>query len=126
MQRLQYESSWEKALADKDREHIEQIFQETSRSNNEKLRFTPLWKAINYKGELLITCLVHNFCKNSLSFHNQKLCYSENNKIVAEHTFTLPNFSVKHETSMPWTFIFPVESIKGQIKLELGELEMEG
>ena len=123
MQKLQYESSWDKTLSNKDRKIIEGIFLETSLPNQNRIQFTSLWQAINHKGELLVTVLVHNFSHQVCSFINKKLRYLENNEIIAEHIFTLPSLTVQPETSMPWTFIFPVESLKSHGSLENGRLE---
>ncbi|MGE8080122.1 SLAP domain-containing protein [Peribacillus loiseleuriae] len=123
MQKLQYESSWDKTLSNKDRKIIEGIFLNTSLPNQNSIQFTSLWQAINHKGELLVTVLVHNFSHQVCSFMNKKLRYIENNDIFAEHTFTLPSLTVQPETSMPWTFIFPVESLNSHELLEDGRLE---
>lgn len=123
MQKLQYETSWDKTLSNKDRKIIEGIFLETSLPNQSLNQFTSLWQAINHRGELLVTVLVHNFSHQVCSFINKKLCYLENNEIIAEHIFTLPSLTVQPETSMPWTFIFPVESLRSHGSLENGRLE---
>ncbi|MFB5283138.1 SLAP domain-containing protein [Peribacillus sp. Hz7] len=123
MQKLQFEPSWDKTLSLKDRKRIEEIHSETSLSNPANMQLTPLWQATNHKGELLITVLVHNFSQQVLLFHNKKLRYIENKEIIAEHIFSLPALVIQQETSMPWTFIFPVESLKKPTTLEKGHLE---
>ncbi|USK68624.1 SLAP domain-containing protein [Peribacillus asahii] len=123
MQKLQFEPSWDKTLSPKDRKRIEKIHFETSLSNPANMQLTPLWQATNHKGELLITVLVHNFSQQVLLFHNKKLRYIENKEIIAEHIFSLPSLIIQRETSMPWTFIFPVESLKKPATLEKGHLE---
>ena len=123
MQKLHFESSWDKTLSSKDRKIIEEIHLETRLPNHNSVHLTTLWQARNHKGALLVTVLIHNFGQQVLSFHNNKLCYVENKEITAEYTFTLPSLIVQPETSMPWTFIFPVESLKNQVTLENGHLE---
>ncbi|MBA9028425.1 SLAP domain-containing protein [Peribacillus huizhouensis] len=123
MQKLQYESSWDKTLSNKDRKIIEEIFLETSLPKQSRFQFTSLWQAMNHKGELLVTVLVHNFSHQVCSFINKNLRYIEKNEIIAEHTFTLPSLTVQPETSMPWTFIFPIESLMSHGSLENGHLE---
>lgn len=124
MQKLQFELSWDKTLSIKDRERIKQAFLETSFSNHQDFQLTPLWEAFNHKGELLVTVLIHNFGKENLSFNNKKLCYFENNEIVAHNTFTLSKPIVEQETSMPWTFIFPAPSFFSHATLENGHIEI--
>ncbi|WP_342599881.1 SLAP domain-containing protein [Psychrobacillus sp. FSL H8-0483] len=124
MQKLEFESSWAKALSSKDREEIEKTFLETSNTENHDLLLSPIWQAINHKGELLITVLVHNFTQQAIAFNQTKLAYIENNKIIAEYTFTLPTLSIQPKVSMPWTFIFSVDSLKSTAKLNSGSLEI--
>ncbi|AZV43474.1 SLAP domain-containing protein [Peribacillus asahii] len=123
MQKLQFEPSWDKTLSPKDRKRIEEIYFETSLSNPANVQLTPLWQATNHKEELLVTVLVHNFSQQVLLFHNKKLRYIENKEIIAEYIFNLPSLVIQRETSMPWTFIFPVESLKNRATLEKGYLE---
>ncbi|HWO77344.1 MAG TPA: SLAP domain-containing protein [Bacillus sp. (in: firmicutes)] len=123
MQTLKFESSWDKTISAKDRQKIEHVFKNTSISKHTSIEFTPLWQAVNYKGELLVTVLVQNFSKHPQSFHNKKLRYAEDNEMVAEHLFTLPALVIEPETSMPWTFIFPAESLR-QPMFKTGYLEL--
>ena len=124
MQKLQFETSWEKAIASKDRELITNIFQNSNMVNGHSIRLEPIWEAMNYKGEVLITVLVHNFTDAELTIQNQKFTYRENETIIAEHIFTIPQLIVKPKTSMPWTFIFPIESLKMKEIIGNGRLEM--
>lgn len=112
MQKLKFEDSWDKTISEQDRERILDIFMETHDSSGHGVEFTPLWQAMNHKGELLVTVLVQNYSDHDLVFHNQKLCFTVNQEMVASHTFTIPALVLEGETSMPWTFIFPKESLK--------------
>ncbi|MCM3654753.1 SLAP domain-containing protein [Metabacillus litoralis] len=124
MQLLRFESSWDKTLSDKDRVMIQQFFLETNVANDESIQFIPLRQALNYKGDLLVTVLIHNFSKQIHLFQDKTLHYLENNKIVAEHIFTLPSLIIESKTSMPWTFIFPPHSLIGHLTLENARLEL--
>ena len=124
MQILKFEPSWEKAISINDRKLITDIFQSSNTQFNQSTRLKPIWEATNYKGEVLITILIHNFTNTTLTFRNQKLSYQEKNIVIAEHIFTVPQLVIKPKTSMPWTFIFPIESlyikeIQGNGKLEI-------
>lgn len=123
MQKLQFESAWDKTISENDRERIQQIFLETSPSHNRDIEFTPLWEAMNHKGELLVTVLVQNFSKQIISFHNENLQYWEDEKIVSTHSFTLPALMIESATSMPWTFIFPPASFYREPLLKNGQLK---
>lgn len=125
MQTLQFEPSWDKALSTKDRELIEGIFKESNSQTEKDIKLTQIWQAKNYKNELLITVLIHNFTDETLTFNETNLMYVENEQLIAEHTFTLPTLKIEPKSSMPWTFIFPVESQKGTATLENGILEIK-
>lgn len=125
MQKLQFESSWEHAIALKDRELITNIFQNSNTEDGQSIRLEPIWEAMNYKGEVLITVLIHNFSNTGLTFQNQKFTYIEKETIIAEHIFTVPQLIIKPKTSMPWTFIFPTESLEMKEIRRNGKLKME-
>lgn len=125
MQKLQFESSWEHAIALKDRELITNIFQNSNTEDGQSIRLEPIWEAMNYKGEVLITVLIHNFSNTGLTFQNQKFTYIEKETIIAEHIFTVPQLIIKPKTSMPWTFIFPTESLEMKEIRGNGKLKME-
>lgn len=124
MQQLEFESSWEKAIAIKDRELITKIFQNSNIINGNNIRLEPIWEALNYKGEVLITVLIHNFMDTQLTFQHQKFAYIEEETIITEHIFTIPQLMIKPKTSMPWTFIFPIESLRMKEIHGNGKLEM--
>lgn len=125
LQKLMFESSWDKALSSKDRKDIEAIFLETNENNLENIRLSPIWNAVNHRGELLITVLVHNFTQKTLTFNEKRLVYIENDEIVAESSFTLTTLVIPSKVSMPWTFIFPVECLKKPTEFENGHLEIK-
>ncbi|WP_226038533.1 SLAP domain-containing protein [Aquibacillus saliphilus] len=124
MQKLQFEQAWNKAIAEKDRERIEQTFEELKLTNNNAVQLTRLSQAKNYKGELLVTVLVNNTSDQPFFVNNTKVEYKENDQVMAKHTFTTSALVVQPKTSMPWTFIYPVESIDSKTMFENGELEI--
>lgn len=125
MQQLKLESSWDKALSSKDRTDIESIFLETNENNLENIRLSPIWNAVNHRGELLITVLIHNFTQKTLTFNEKRLVYIENDESVVESSFTLPTLVIPSKVSMPWTFIFPVNCLQKPAKFEKGHLEIK-
>lgn len=122
MQTLQFEASWDKTLSKKDRIMIEVLFESTKDPAGNSIRFTPIWEAENYKRELLITVLIHNFTETDLQFSGAKLRYEDGHKQFAEHIFTLPNVTIPSKVSMPWTFIFPADTRKRIVKPINGKL----
>lgn len=124
MQLLQFEASWDKALAAEDRQHIENLFNETKHLNSADIHFTPIREAINHKDELLVTVLVHNFSASPLDFINKRLIYSIQGKVIGENNFTLPALVIQPHVSMPWTFIFPKDNYLEQNSYEKGQLQI--
>ena len=122
MQILQFEASWDKALARKDREKIKELFHETKYKNSSRILFTPIREAINHKEELLVSVLVHNFMDHPLHFEETKLSYNVQEELLAVHSFTLPALVIPSKVSMPWTFIFPKGSFSSQNPVENGRL----
>lgn len=122
MQQLEFEASWDKALSAQDRSKIHEIFDETKELKSSDVLFTLIRKSMNYKNELLITVLVHNFTDTMMTFHNTRLVYSTTDLVVAEKEFTLPALTIPPKVSMPWTFIFneyKTNALKIHAKLQL-------
>ena len=124
MQQLQFEASWDKALAVQDRQNIERIFHETKHLNSSGIVFSPIREAINHREELLVSVVVHNFTDDSLTFHNTRLLYKIPGEVMANQAFTLPALSIPSHVSIPWTFIFPKGSYTPQVSFENGQLEI--
>ncbi|MDC3417381.1 SLAP domain-containing protein [Aquibacillus salsiterrae] len=114
---LTFEAKWDKTLSVKDREHIKQVFLESVETLDKQVTFTPLWQAINHENNLLVTVLVHNPTNVPLSFRDKRLCYTEQEEIIAEHSFTIPTLTLQPGTSMPWTFIFPKQCLPSNYSL---------
>ena len=124
MQKLQWEKSWDKAVATQDREQIELIFLKTKDLMIEDILFTPIREAINYKKEFLVTVLVHNFTDQELIFDQTRLVYAIGNEVMARYLFTIPMLIIPPKASMPWTFIFPEGSYFAASFLENGRLQI--
>lgn len=122
MQKLVFHPAWDKTIAAKDRKNIEQALSETNLSKDQEIQFTTLQQAINHKGELLVISLIHNIGDSDYRIHNETFHYINNDKIIAEQTFSIADLAVKGKTSMPWTFIFPPSSFHEDELGEIGEL----
>ena len=125
MQNLQFEASWDKALSLSDRQMIEGIFRESSKEISNGVHFAPIREAINHKGELLVTVLVHNITDQLLKFENAKLQYIVHGEVIAQNRFTFPSLEIPPRVSMPWTFIFPKDSYSPNAAFRYGQLELE-
>ncbi|WP_197046774.1 SLAP domain-containing protein [Oceanobacillus salinisoli] len=113
VQKLEFESAWDRTVAEQDREKIKQAFSQAKKqlSDDESIQFTPLKSALNHKGELLVTTLVHNTTGEGFSFLQHEISFQQNGHTIATHVFSTPSLWIEKKTSMPWTFIFPEHQI---------------
>lgn len=121
MQKLKFQSAWDKTIAEEDRKKIKTAFENVSLDSGRNIQFSTLWQAKNHRGELLVAVLVHNTSQEDFSFLDQPMTYFINDKIFAKHVFS-PPIIVEKQTSMPWTFIFPKGSFVSNEPFECGEL----
>lgn len=105
MQKLYFESAWDKTIAPSDREKIGKTFQEQALHLEDGIHFTFLWKAKNHKGELLIAVLIHNCEETTLHIQDAIVTYLERDEKIATSLFSVP-CEIAGKTTMPWTFIF--------------------
>ena len=105
IQKLYFEPAWDKTIAPTDREKITHHFHQQTKQLQGGVHLSFLWNARNYKGEQLITVLIHNFEEINFRLHNTVISYYEQGKQPANATFSLP-CEIAGNTSMPWTFIF--------------------
>lgn len=116
MQKLVFEDAWNRTISTCDREHIINEFKKLTFTTNESPQFTPLWKATNHKNELLVTTLIHNCSTTDFTLKNELMSVNAGNRVVATHQFTLP-IKLHAHTSMPWTFIFPVDHLNAHVQM---------
>lgn len=125
MQKLQFEASWDKAIAAKDRQEIERVFFETKNKNTRDILCSPIREAINHKAELLVSVLVHNFTDEPLTINHTRFSYKIQGEVLADKVFSLPMLTIPSKMSMPWTFIFPKDCYILHAPFENGQLEIE-
>lgn len=121
MQKLVFESAWDRTLAQKDRREIERIFSEIVVEGKKGNQAVLLKTAFNHKREFLVTILLNNYSKIPMSLLGKKVVYKEKNRTIGEYesAYTLV---IPAQTSMPWTFIFPAESLIDPPDGDSGEL----
>ena len=124
MQQLQFEKSWDKAIAAQDRHSIEKIFNETKQLNRTDILCSSIREAINHRQELLVTVLVHNFTGADIIFNKTHIVYHIQGEIIADHEFTLPALTIPPFVSMPWTFIFSKDSYIPRDSFHNGRLDI--
>ncbi|MCU9614983.1 SLAP domain-containing protein [Caldibacillus lycopersici] len=122
MQQLVFEAAWNKTIADIDRRKIEQAFH-LGKISDTFIHFQMLWSAINHRGELLITVLIHNPTDKAVQIRDEKIVYVEKEETVAENIFTFPTLEIGAYCSLPWTFIFPTHKKIGEQSDTIGRTE---
>lgn len=133
MLNLKFEQAWEKTISEQDRLYIER-FVTNHPIHGYSVRFSPLWRAMNHKGDLLLTAIIHNPTEGGIPINNMQFQYLSNGESLAEHTFTITSLIIEPKTCMPWTFIFPAgsfnkERVKGnrnRMEIETDELRLIG
>lgn len=123
MQRLIFESAWDKTIDVKDRQDIITAFEQAKQSGDNQL-FIPLCSAINHRRDLLVSVIIQNDTDKILSLQHKTLTYLEGAKPIAAQTFHDRRLTIPAKCSMPWTFIFPSSTLKKEPQLEDGHLQV--
>jgi SLAP domain-containing protein len=110
MQELVFEAAWDKTIAPVDRTQIKDIFEETKDMASENIIFIPFREARNHENALLVSVLIHNFTKETFHLQDLQIAYYEDDDVIAAHQFSFPELLLRGKRSMPWTFIFPLDS----------------
>lgn len=119
MQKLWLEEKWAKTIASQDLLYIEETFEQCSFNEETDVFITYLKKAINHRKDLLLITLIHNCTSASFTLNNQNVIYLVEDEPIAKHSFSIP-VRVPAYTSMPWTFIYPLN------KYEVNKLTTRG
>jgi SLAP domain-containing protein len=104
--------TWERAVSDKDRELFHELFYDASSPKVDYITFLAVRAGINYEGNLFATVLIQNGKKKDVIMDNIPLVFEDAHSMVAEYRFAIKDVVVNANTSTPWTFIFPKETIK--------------
>ncbi|MCF6138983.1 SLAP domain-containing protein [Pseudalkalibacillus berkeleyi] len=123
-ERLLFDPAWEKAIAPRDRESIEQLHQSHPVVNGE-LSWTPINVALNHQGSILAMVLIQNGLEETFTAENLSLIYREHTRgVVAEANFQLKQVQVPSGASMPWTFVFPEQTVRKRPRLSDWQVEV--
>ncbi|WP_349408894.1 SLAP domain-containing protein [Pseudalkalibacillus sp. SCS-8] len=110
--RLVFEPSWEKAISDEDRKTITRLHEQNPIQKG-VLQFTPIRAAMNHHGALLAMVLIQNGWDEPFTVDGIPFTYTEEGRgVIAECQFRIAQVHVPAGASMPWTFVFPKETIR--------------
>jgi accessory Sec system S-layer assembly protein len=105
---LDLAESWEKSLADEDKQKLEALVQSIQPPKPGEVNFMGLQIKQTENGDLHATLLIRNGSDKNIQIQQLPLQIEDAaGDIVARGGFTLDSFEVKANTSKPWTFIFP-------------------
>ncbi len=107
---LDLEESWEKSLADTDKEKLAELVKKITPPKPGEVNFMGIQARIDNDGALHTTLLIRNGSEKNMKLEQIPLIIEDaSGEVVAKGGFVLDNFEVKANTSKPWTFIFPKE-----------------
>jgi accessory Sec system S-layer assembly protein len=106
--RLDLEESWEKSIAEETKASLETIVKNAPALKPGEVNFMGLEAKQKDTGELVVTILIRNGADKHINLEQLPLGVKDaNGQEVARGSFKLENFTVKANTSKPWSFIFP-------------------
>lgn len=109
---LDLEESWEKSLADQDKEKLENLVKSMTPPKAGEVNFMGVQARVADDGGLHVTILIRNGSEKNLTLQQLPLIVEDaSGDVVAKGGFKLENLEVKSNTSKPWTFIFPKELV---------------
>ncbi|MED4780370.1 accessory Sec system S-layer assembly protein [Brevibacillus choshinensis] len=114
-QQLELEESWIKALSDEQKNSLIELAKGLPSIKEGEVNIQSVQIRRDDTGALNAMLLIRNGSAQSLSFEKLPLeLYDATGEKVAEGLFELESLTVNANTSKPWLFIFPPESIHKQ------------
>lgn len=109
---VELEDSWEKSLAEEDKEKLRSFAASLTPPKDGEVNFMGIQAKQADNGDLRVVLLIRNGSNKNLSLEKLPLVVEDaSGEVVAEGAFTLQPLQVKANTSKPWTFIFPKEMV---------------
>lgn len=104
--------SWEEQVSEQGKEHLQKIFEQVGMPNNGEVNFVGFQIKTQDNGNLAISVMIRNGNDRDITIEKLPLevIDSEMN-IVAKGGFTLEDFTMRAQSTTPWTFIFPKELV---------------
>ncbi|ESU34205.1 hypothetical protein G3A_02285 [Bacillus sp. 17376] len=105
---LDLEETWKSQLTEKMVKDLEELVAKLPPLSNNEISFTGIEARLLDDGRLSVSLFIRNGYNKDIQLQKLPLIVEDTNGTkVAQGNFTLDNFSVKANTSKPWTFIFP-------------------
>lgn len=111
--RLDLAESWEEQLSEEQKESLEKIVQDFPKLKPKEVNFVGFQVAVEEDGSIPASVFIRNGHSKDINLEQLPLeLYDMNEDLVASGTFKLEDFTVKANTTKPWTFIFPKSLVK--------------
>lgn len=105
---LDLADSWKKSLSKEAKKQLEDLVNKLEPPKKGEVNFLGLQAKRQDNGDFHVTILIRNGTDKNIKIEQLPLHVEDaNGDIVAKGGFKLDNFTVKANTSKPWTFIFP-------------------
>jgi len=112
---LDLEESWENSIAEETKSSLQKIIDKAEPLKTGELNFMGIQAKRNDKDELLATILIRNGSDKNVTLKQVSLGVKDaTGEEIARGNFKMQDFTVKSNTSKPWTFIFPPSLIKSE------------
>lgn len=110
--RLDLEPSWKKSLTSADKKKLEELVDSLTPPKEGEVNFLGIRAKFADNGDFHVMLLIRNGSDNNVNIEQLPLRVDDaNGDLVASGTFKLDKFTVKANTSKPWSFIFPKELV---------------
>lgn len=109
---LDLDKSWEESIAEETKSALERIVAEAPALKPGELNFMGLEANVKENGDLLVTFLIRNGTDKNVNIEQLPMGVKDaSGEEVARGVFKLQDFTVKANTSKPWSFIFPASMV---------------
>ncbi len=109
---LDLDASWEGVVSDEQVKSLEKVVADLPELNKNEVNLTGLQTHLNEDGSLNVVILIRNGSNQTMNLETLPLeILDASNEVVCKGSFNLPPLSVKANTTKPWTFIFPKETV---------------
>ena len=116
---LELEESWENSIAEEAKNSLQEIVAKAAPLKPGEVNFMGIEAKQKDNGDMIVTILIRNGTDKNISLHQIPLGVKDaSNEEIAKGNFKLDDFTIKANTSKPWTFVFPSSVItKEEINL---------
>ncbi|WP_017756505.1 accessory Sec system S-layer assembly protein [Calidifontibacillus oryziterrae] len=105
---LDLAESWEKSLADEDKEKLRNMVASMTPPKPGEVQFVGLQSKFREDGKLQVSVLIQNGTDQNIKLEQLPLVVEDaSGEIVAQGGFVLEDLQIKPNTSKPWNFVFP-------------------